>query len=146
MTRESHCNVCDHKGFNTNLGTICGLTDKKPTFEAKCDSIIFGGAFKEQIKEINTEFEHLSTQSNKELINFLMYLSISAIVTSTGVIIGLQLDDKGWFATHPWIIVIIGLALLPKATHRFSNYRQSLSASRTKKIAFDDVLSVYTKK
>lgn len=40
MTREEYvriCSTCNNKGFNPQLGIVCGLTKELPAFENECE-------------------------------------------------------------------------------------------------------------
>ena len=49
MNRKEHCNICDYKIFNDEKQQLCGLTNKVPDFENKCETIKLDESLKAEI-------------------------------------------------------------------------------------------------
>ncbi len=143
MKQETHCELCENKLFSLKNGNTCSLTNQKPNFINTCSDIKFVETVEELAQTRSTEYQFLQKEKAKATVTFFAYIGISVAIIVVGIIMGLRINEGGYFATHPWIIVIVGLALLPKALYKYINFNQALTASKNKKDKIKEILKLY---
>ena len=97
MTREEHleyCKVCKNQKFDLSQGIICGLTNKKPDFELKCESYIEDSNLKnkEDATKVERETSGRLASKGKRFANYIIDLILLYIFSIIfGFILGVIL-------------------------------------------------------
>lgn len=134
--------------MSLKVGTTCGLTDKKPSFNKTCIHIALNHKFESKLESINVELYLLKKQKVEVYLNSLAYIALGICI----VVIGLYFGDfiysgqilRGKFSAMAPII-IIGSAVGPifLGINKLSRYLQSYSVAKSKKANLDEVLNTY---
>ena len=143
MKNTDHCNLCDNKKTDFNIGVLCGLTDQKPDFVGKCNVIKLDEEFKQKIIEVNIEYEAVLKTKIDTYGLSIIYLVVAFAFFVGGFLIGKYALDSGVISTVPLIIMGVGIAPLGMATGPFNYYQSSLKIARHKKNIVDKVAQLY---
>lgn len=144
MDITKHCQLCDHQEIDFKIGSICGLTKRKPEFVNKCVKAKLDTKLEHKIKSINVEHESVLQTKLLVYINFIVFLIIGVVVMLVGYFLAQYLLKFRVIAVAPFLISFVGLAVvLPIATGPLNKYRNDLKLAKAKKDDLDTVLKIY---
>ncbi|MCU4189188.1 hypothetical protein M9Q43_08435 [Flavobacterium sp. HXWNR29] len=143
MDLARHCELCDNQKINLEVGTTCGLTERKPEFNKTCSKIQLNEKFEKKLKSINIEYENIKRKETLTYTYFAVYLLIGIAVIVSGYLLGKYALNKSVISTVPIIIMGASLAPLGLAFGTLNNFRQSIQVAKNKKDKIDEVLNEY---
>ena len=143
MDLARHCELCDNQKINLEVGTTCGLTERKPEFNKTCSKIELNEKFEKKLKSVNIEYENIKRKKTLTYTYFIVFLLIGIAVIVGGYLLGKYALNKRVISTVPLIIMGVGLAPLGLAFGNLNNYRQSIQVAKNKKDKVDEVLNEY---
>ena len=68
---KRHCDLCDHQKLSLKEGSLCGLTNKKPSFNRTCVKIEFDNNLLNLLADIFLDYEDLKLYKKKVYKNSL---------------------------------------------------------------------------
>lgn len=143
MKQSEHCRLCNHQEIDLKVGTICGLTKKKPDFNNSCPTINFSEKLEDKIKEVNVTYENIRRKSTLTYIYTIVILTISISVMIGGWYLGRYVYNAGVISTVPLTIIGIGFLLFPVSFGPLNFHRRDLKLAKAEKNKIDDILSCY---
>lgn len=143
MNNSKHCVLCDNKIVDYKTGVICSLTNKKPDFQEKCNTIKLDNIFKSKITEKNIEYEAVLKTRVDAYGMFIFYLIIAILIFVGSYLLGKYIFDAGYISTVPLIIMGVGIIPLGVAFGTFNNYRSLLSIATKRKQELDKITKLY---
>ena len=143
MLRTDHCILCDHRKVDFMTGSLCGLTEKKPDFSQKCNVIKLDEAFKDQIVDVNIDYEAVQKTRVDVFGHCIFYVLIALGFFIAGFLIGKYALDSGVISTVPLIIMGIGIVPLGMAVGPVNYYLTSLKIAKNKKRTLDTLAKMY---
>lgn len=143
MDLTKHCQLCDNQKTDFNIGTICGLTDRKPDFNKTCTKIKLTKKFESKLKSVNIEYENIKRNKSLTYAYFGVLLIIGMVVIVSGYLFGKYSLENNVISTVPMIIMVVGLGILAMAFGNFNTYRQEFEIAKIRKENIDEVLSQY---
>lgn len=143
MVLARHCALCDHQKVSLEIGTTCGLNDKKPEFNRTCIKISLTDKFENKLKSVNVEYERLKRKKFLTYTYFVMMVIVGVSVSVGGFLIGKYVYDNHVFSKTPLIIMIVGLTPLGMGIGTLNRYRQDVDLAKYSKDQVDEVLKEY---
>ena len=143
MDLTKHCQLCDHKIFDFNKGSRCGLTEEKPHFYRKCGEILFGQNMEAKIREVNIEHELVKESKALSIANFVVFLLLGVGVLAGGWLLGVYAFEGGVISTVPIIIMGVGLSFFPLSFGPLNSFRFGMAVASKKKKELDILLRMY---
>lgn len=143
MDLNKHCELCENRLFDMEMGSVCGLSNQKPAFKTKCSEINFGDNHLAKIKKTNIDFYKIEATRYINISHFILYLTIGVIVIFGGYFLGTEAWDKGVISTVPLIIIGIGVSFIPIASGPLINFYQKLNVEKKRKKTLDELLKTY---
>ena len=143
MELARHCELCDHQKVNLQVGTTCGLTDRKPEFYRTCSKITLREKFDNKLKIVNIDYEKVKRKKVLTFIYFGTFVLIGLALLVGGYLLGKYAYTNNVISTVPVIIMGVGIAPLAMAFGTLNKYQQSMEATRRKKARIDEVLKEY---
>jgi len=143
MLKSKHCGICENQIIDRNTGIRCRLTNEKPKFINKCETIYFDEKYKTKILDTNIEFERIRRRKTQIYSKTIGLLSLGIILILVGLFIGLFALESGLISKVPLIIIGVGFLTLPNALKSFVLFRQKFSVAKNKKTELDSLLSIY---
>lgn len=146
-----HCELCDHQKVNLKEGSICGLTERKPSFHRTCLKISLTQKFEEKLKLVNIEYQRIQKDKWWTYAYSIVFLSMScAVFYGVYWFIG-YMDElfesrkygQGYITVVPIVIFAIGFVLLAMAGGAFNKHRRDVAKTTLKKQRIDTVLAQY---
>ena len=143
MKKTKHCQLCENSKHNIQKGAFCGLTDLKPDFSRKCDKIDLGTNLYARFTDITLEHQLNEDGKGMSFIVALGMLTVSLLVISCGIWFWNIIYEKGFIASAPIVIIVIGIGLLPLVGGVIKRYigKRNRSLSQLKEI--EKVLEIY---
>jgi small-conductance mechanosensitive channel len=147
MKQAQHCALCNHERRSFEIGLTCGLTNEKPSFRKKCDTIEFGDKFAELLESKCFEYESL----NREKLSIYAW---SVIKIALGVLLILKsyplansLGLTGINSSYVWVyvtlIAAVGILLILSACRKLLDFNTNLRKARNEKSRIDRTISHY---
>lgn len=143
MEKFKHCSLCDNHIMDMQTGIKCGLTKEKPSFEHKCDKVIFQDKAFHDIEEVNFHYKFIQRKKAKIYFNLVVFSGIAGFFVLSGLVGGVLLFENGVISTGPLIMIGIGLAILPIPMRPWFNYLQEVGGTKDKKKQIDNLLKIY---
>lgn len=143
MNKTNHCKLCDHQAYDFNIGSRCGLTNKKPDFESFCSDILLTKKFEDKIEEVNIEYARVKKLKPHAVYQSVVYTSLAVGIILAGYLLGKFILEKRVISTIPIIIMGVGLLAMPTAFGPINSYRSQMSIAKTKKEDVDNVVDLY---
>ena len=143
MNNTQHCKLCNHKIIDFKTGTLCGLTNKKPDFQHKCGVIKLEDTFKNQIENVNIEYEAVLKTKTDTIGHLILYAIIAIALVLGGFLLGKFILEKGVISTIPLLIMAVGLAALAFAFAPLNKYNTNLKIAKNKKVTLDTLCKMY---
>ena len=147
-----HCELCENKSQNLEIGVFCNLTNKNPNFDVFCDKISFNENLEKKIKEINIAFEKTKREKNWVYSYFVVYLIMSLAMflftyKFNDYIANIlsKASGKPIFIASSIIIIFICIAvvLLGYAFGALNRHRFDSNKNNTDKQELDAILKLY---
>jgi hypothetical protein len=160
---KRHCDLCDHQKLSLKEGSLCGLTNKKPSFNRTCTKIDFDNNLFDHLEAILFNIEDLKLTKTKVYKNFIYgsIIGILLIVSSyfvftyflnNGFRVSIIKFDRssinkiGFLILIPSLILIPGYYFITKSFNKYINHKKDLAATEKNKLEIDEVLNLYNQK
>ncbi|QIE60013.1 hypothetical protein G5B37_10690 [Rasiella rasia] len=153
IQQSHHCNLCDHQKTNLKKGSICGLTDLKPTFQKNCPKIQLTQKFEEKVKEANVAYQYALKDKWWTYTYTVVFILASVLVFYLLIKFHERLSEmfeassttrgQGFLVVVYIFIATAGVMLFAMAIRAFNSFRQKVNTAARKKEKIDDVLSLY---
>ncbi|NRB58836.1 MAG: hypothetical protein HRU50_02720 [Winogradskyella sp.] len=144
MKNTKHCQLCNHQEVDFRIGTLCGLTMKKPIFVNKCINAEFNSKLEEKIESTNVEYQSVLNQKWLVYTNFVIFIIAGIAVILTGYFLAQYLLKFRVVAAAPFVISLVGLLfVIPLATGPLNTYLNDLKLAKSKKEDVYKVLELY---
>ena len=152
MNVKRHCDLCEHQILSLKEGTVCGLTNKKPSFTKTCLKIYFN-------KKIKTNLECLLVDLKLEKKNKYQIILSLIINTIFGVVlilvgylffqsmleIGFAVSYSRGMAISTGIMISGGVYLLRKPFLEIRYFNKVISKNKKELFKIEEVLTLYNK-
>ena len=143
MQLSKHCELCNHQIKSLKEGTICGINNKKPSFNKTCIKIKIEDKGEARIKKINLDYELIkkakATYFNKAILNY----GIGLVLLFSGFFLSkLSLENK-IFAKATFVIMGGGIIPFVKATSFIKEFNETYRENKRKKLELDSLLKLY---
>ncbi|UAB75562.1 hypothetical protein [Mesoflavibacter sp. SCSIO 43206] len=145
LLNSDHCKLCDNKIVDFSRGTLCALTNERPTFSKTCPSIVLNKETEKQIIDTNIEFESTQKEKTNQVGLGIINMSIGIGIIILSMIITKFIFDKGFISTIT--LILFGVALVPmgKGIGTLNHYFTRVKIAKEKKEKLDKTLAFYNK-
>lgn len=127
MSNLSHCVVCENQILNPLTGTTCALTDRKPEFHIRCNSIQFDSKFENKLKKIELELFLFSKMKTRHYLTFLMGVIVGLSAIVGGYYMGNVMLEGDYLSSYPLVIILVGILSISLAFTPLFKYQQHLT-------------------
>lgn len=146
MRKSKHCTLCEHQVKNVTLGTLCGLTGRKPGFDTKCDTININQE-KLFLNIIQTNVAvQLVAKNKKKVYSRSLLLGLTALICFILSVAFWELElehDLNFLAASPIVAIGIGVLAISLAIRTFTSYQQKNEIASLKLQELNEVLLHY---
>jgi hypothetical protein len=155
MKMKRHCNLCDHQKLSLKEGSLCGLSNKKPSFHRTCVKIDFDSNLLNLLADIFLDYEDLKLYKKKVYKNSLYGSIIGVLLLMSGYFVFIHFLNIGYRVTFnsleslitvPFIIIVSGYYFITKSFNKFSNHKKDLNATEKKISETEEILNLYNQK
>ncbi len=152
---KKHCNLCDNQILSLEEGVLCGLTNKKPSFNSTCLKIDFNSNLLNLLEDTLIEYEDLKLSKNKVYKNLVYGSIIGVLLMVFGYFIFKHFLNIGYIAysnssanllTVPGIILVAGYYFISQPIKKLSNYKKQLLTIENNISEIEEVLNLYNQK
>ena len=147
-----HCDICNYQRVDMQQGSLCTLTDRKPSFYKMCAKISLTDKFEGKLIEASIKVKKIEKERWLKYGFFIIFLILgfSALWFAfelTALIRGFELRSNSiWITILPFYIGGVSLLLFHQAIGTLNNYRQDLKAALRDKSQIDEVLAIYNER
>jgi hypothetical protein len=154
MNVKKHCDLCEHQILNLKKGAICGLTNKKASFNKTCLKIDFNNKIKKHLETLLIDLE-VDKKNRSQIISKLIFNSIFGIILIfIGYFFFKNTIDKLTISvsTHNLIasisiftgvIVISGYYLIKTPFVDLASFNKGIRINKKELFKIEEVLSLY---
>lgn len=146
MKFSEHCNLCDNPRTDLQDGIICGLTDKKPSFNKTCSKILFNKKFENKIGLVHIKIEQLKKKKVSIYIYFFLCMAIGCIliISQRNLLDGFDFTYSKYVKlARSLLVVFLGLVLSGFAYRKLNHYRGKSKIVKDEKDRIDAILDKY---
>ena len=143
LHNSDHCRICENKIIDFSKGTLCSLTNEKPSFDIRCPKIDLKDEFKKQITETNIEFESVIKSKTNQIGLGVFNLILSLVIFILGVIITNFIFKKGDISTLSIVVLLNASIPFARGIGTINSYFNDLKIAKKKKERIDKIASIY---
>lgn len=149
--KTHHCQLCENKTHDLSRGIVCGLTQRKPDFITRCNTICFGETLKQQLISVNKNYQAIEKRRILTWVVIWVFFlgAIAAFYFSSWLFTYFEnkMFQNQEQAAHavivPYFFIAIGIALFLLATAYFNRFRLDYNSAKIQKQRIDSVLKTY---
>jgi len=156
MNVKRHCDLCEHQILSLKEGAICGLTNKKASFNKTCLKIDFNKKVKTNLETLLIDLE-IDKNSRSQIILKLIFNSIFGIIlifigyfffknTIDKIRISISVYNLiASIVAFSWFIVISGFYLLKTPFVDLASFNKVINKNIKELFKIEEVLNLYNK-
>ena len=143
MHIKRHCDLCENQILSLKEGAVCGLTNKKPSFNKTCLKINFDEKLKTSLENLHVDLEKEKNKKHQIISSLIINLILGIVVIIGGYIFWKGILDNGFITYFPAIMISAGIYLLRKPFTEIKRFNKVIRNNKKEILKIQDVLSLY---
>lgn len=152
---KRHCDLCDHQILSLKDGSICGLTNNKPSFNRTCVKIDFNNNLLDLLEVTFIEYEDLKLSKNKVYKELIYGSIIGLFLLVLGYFVTIHFVNIGYYGysksivnlfTVPTIILVSGYYFIKQPIKKLINHKKQFRITKNNISEIEEVLKLYNQK
>ena len=150
---KRHCDLCNHQKLSLDKGSICDVTNTKPSFNRTCIKVKFGNKFNDQLTKVLVEYEELKQSKSKAYKNYFFGLFFGTLIVLIGYFSWnflkenvISLRGAKFLFLLPALALAAGYYIIKNTINKLNKYKAQLIYIENEKLGIDEVLNLYNKK
>ncbi len=145
MNVKRHCDLCEHQILSLKEGAICGLTNKKASFNKTCLKIDFNKKIKDQLEDLLVDLKQEKKKKHQIIVSLIINSVLGIIAIIGGYLFFKSILDKGYITYFPAVIISAGIYLLRKPFIEIKDFNKVINKNKKELFKIEEVLNLYNK-
>lgn len=143
LDRMDHCDLCEHQVLSPKGGYACGLTGQRPDFDFNCSKATFSQRAETAVKNTSLNYHLVASTRPRAMAKVYAAAVLGLVVVGIGFYVLHLFNEYGWVGTHPFFIMLLGLAALGGAARLYGVHRGQYLTVKKAKQKVDTVMDLY---
>ena len=140
---KRHCDLCDHQKLSLKEGSLCGLTNKKPSFHRTCVKIDFDKNLISLLEDLHINLEDQINMKKQLATSFIIKPILGVVVILIGYFLWQYILSVGYIAFIPAIIIAIGAYLIRNPFTQRKLFNREIDKIDNQLFEINEVLKMY---
>jgi hypothetical protein len=143
MKMKRHCDLCDHQKLSLKEGSLCGLTNKKPSFNRTCVRVCFDKNLVCLLEDLHINFEDQINLKKKSSTSFIIKPILGIVVIMIGYFLWQYILSVGYIAFIPAVIIAMGAYLIRNPFTQRKLFNTQITKIENQLFQINEVLKMY---